>query len=70
MCERFACMRSPGGFLLHRTLEDWHMWVTQQVQAFQRASSAVEGRNGATGATPSQPARVTEAAVQGVDHPA
>jgi hypothetical protein len=28
-------------------LEEWHTWATQQVQAFQRASSAVEGRNGA-----------------------
>jgi hypothetical protein len=26
-------------------LEEWHTWATQQVQAFQRASSAVEGRN-------------------------
>jgi Family of unknown function (DUF6399) len=30
-----------------QALEDWHTWATQQVQAFQRASSAVEGRNGA-----------------------
>ena len=30
-----------------QVLEDWHAWATQQVQAFQRASSAVEGRNGA-----------------------
>ena len=27
-------------------LEDWHAWAMRQVQAFQRASSAVEGRNG------------------------
>lgn len=27
-------------------LEEWHTWATQQVHAFQRASSAVEGRNG------------------------
>jgi hypothetical protein len=26
-------------------LEEWHTWATQQVHAFQRASSAVEGRN-------------------------
>ena len=26
--------------------EGWHAWATQQVRAFQRASSAVEGRNG------------------------
>jgi Family of unknown function (DUF6399)/IclR helix-turn-helix domain len=26
--------------------EGWHAWATQQVHAFQRASSAVEGRNG------------------------
>lgn len=30
-----------------QALEAWHTWATQQVQAFQRASSAVEGRNGA-----------------------
>ena len=30
-----------------QALEDWHAWATQQVRAFQRASSAVEGRNGA-----------------------
>jgi uncharacterized protein DUF6399 len=30
-----------------QALEDWHNWATQQVHAFQRASSAVEGRNGA-----------------------
>ena len=29
-----------------QALEDWHTWATQQVYAFQRASSAVEGRNG------------------------
>jgi hypothetical protein len=27
-------------------LEEWHVWATQRVKAFQRASSAVEGRNG------------------------
>jgi hypothetical protein len=27
-------------------LEEWHGWATQRVQALQRASSAVEGRNG------------------------
>jgi hypothetical protein len=27
-------------------LEAWHTWATQQVHAFQRTSSAVEGRNG------------------------
>jgi Family of unknown function (DUF6399) len=30
-----------------QALEDWQTWATQQVYAFQRASSAVEGRNGA-----------------------
>jgi Family of unknown function (DUF6399)/IclR helix-turn-helix domain len=30
-----------------QALEDWHTWATQQVQVFQRTSSAVEGRNGA-----------------------
>ena len=29
-----------------QALEHWHAWATQQVHAFQRASSAVEGRNG------------------------
>ena len=30
-----------------QALGEWHAWATRQVQAFQRASSAVEGRNGA-----------------------
>jgi hypothetical protein len=30
-----------------QALEDWYTWATQQVHAFQRASSAVEGRHGA-----------------------
>ena len=30
-----------------QALADWQTWATQQVSAFQRASSAVEGRNGA-----------------------
>jgi Family of unknown function (DUF6399) len=29
-----------------QALEDWQAWATPQVSAFQRASSAVEGRNG------------------------
>ena len=29
-----------------QALEEWGAWATRQVQAFQRASSAVEGRNG------------------------
>ena len=29
-----------------QALEEWHRWATQQVHAFQRASSAVEGRHG------------------------
>src|SRR5205085_11304696 len=29
-----------------QALGEWHAWATRQVQAFQRASSAVEGRNG------------------------
>ena len=29
-----------------QALEDWQAWATHQVRAFQRASSAVEGRNG------------------------
>jgi hypothetical protein len=28
-------------------LKEWHAWATHRVSAFQRASSAVEGRNGA-----------------------
>jgi hypothetical protein len=27
-------------------LQEWHVWATQRVKAFQRTSSAVEGRNG------------------------
>jgi uncharacterized protein DUF6399 len=27
-------------------LKEWHLWAAQRVQAFQRTSSAVEGRNG------------------------
>jgi hypothetical protein len=30
-----------------QALEAWHAWATEQVQAFHRASSAVEGRNSA-----------------------
>ena len=29
-----------------QALKDWQAWATHQVDAFQRASSAVEGRNG------------------------
>jgi hypothetical protein len=29
-----------------QVLEEWHGWATQRVKVFQRASSAVEGRNG------------------------
>jgi len=29
-----------------QALQEWHEWATQRVRAFQRASSAVEGRNG------------------------
>jgi hypothetical protein len=35
------------GQLPQQALKDWHIWARQQVHAFQRASSAVEGRNGA-----------------------
>jgi hypothetical protein len=35
------------GQLPQQALQDWHTWARQQVHAFQRASSAVEGRNGA-----------------------
>ena len=34
-------LRLPG-----QALEEWHTWAAQQGQAFQRASSAVAGRNG------------------------
>jgi Family of unknown function (DUF6399) len=33
--------------LAPRVLADWHAWATDRVNAFQRASSAVKGRNGA-----------------------
>jgi len=33
--------------LVPHVLADWKAWATEQVKAFQRASSAVEGRNGA-----------------------
>ena len=33
--------------LTPQLLADWKTWATEQVKAFQRASSAVEGRNGA-----------------------
>jgi hypothetical protein len=33
--------------LPQQALTDWYTWARQQVHAFQRASSAVEGRNGA-----------------------
>ena len=32
--------------LAPQVLAEWHAWATQRVKAFQRASSAVEGRNG------------------------
>jgi hypothetical protein len=32
--------------LAPQILADWHAWATTRVNAFQRASSAVEGRNG------------------------
>jgi len=32
--------------LAPEVLEGWHVWAAEQAQAFQRASSAVEGRNG------------------------
>jgi Family of unknown function (DUF6399)/IclR helix-turn-helix domain len=35
------------GQLPQQALTAWHTWALQQVHAFQRASSAVEGRNGA-----------------------
>jgi hypothetical protein len=48
-----ACEAVRATFHTHRltarlpapALEEWHTWATQQVHAFQRASSAVEGRN-------------------------
>lgn len=33
-------------YLTPKLLEDWKQWAMEQVRAFQRASSAVEGRNG------------------------
>lgn len=35
-----------------QALGEWHAWATRQGQAFQRASSAVEGRNGALAQLP------------------
>ncbi len=32
--------------LAPHVLAEWHAWATDRVKAFQRASSAVEGRNG------------------------
>jgi hypothetical protein len=32
--------------LPHQALEEWQVWASQRVRAFQRTSSAVEGRNG------------------------
>jgi hypothetical protein len=32
--------------LAPHVLADWHAWATERIKAFQRASSAVEGRNG------------------------
>ena len=51
---RQACEAVRAAFRTHaltlrlptQALEEWHTWATQQVHAFQRASSAVEGRNG------------------------
>jgi Family of unknown function (DUF6399) len=42
-CDAHVCTRS----LPPQALADWQTWATQHVSAFQRASSAVEGRNGA-----------------------
>jgi Family of unknown function (DUF6399)/IclR helix-turn-helix domain len=51
---RRACEAARATFHTHAltvrlpapAMEEWHTWATQQVHAFQRASSAVEGRNG------------------------
>lgn len=42
VCEAHVLTRC----LPAQALQDWQAWATQQVSAFQRASSAVEGRNG------------------------
>jgi hypothetical protein len=52
MQEAFEALRLE--FAQHRltqqlapeVLKEWQKWATQQVKAFQRTSSAVEGRNG------------------------
>jgi hypothetical protein len=52
--RRQACEAVRAAFHTHaltlrlprQALEEWPTWATQQVHAFQRASSAVEGRNG------------------------
>jgi len=52
-----------------QALEDWHTWATQQVRVFQRASSAVEGRNGALAQLHHHQRKCIKAAGQGVDSP-
>ena len=53
--------------LAPHVLAEWHAWATDRVKAFQRASSAVEGRNGYSVANASQSAGLAQAALQGVD---
>ena len=48
-CEAVRAVLHTHEFTLRlpaQAWEAWHTWATQQVHAFQRASSAVEGRNG------------------------
>ena len=48
-CEAVQAVLHTHEFTLRlpaQAWEAWHTWATQQVHAFQRASSAVEGRNG------------------------
>jgi hypothetical protein len=48
-------------------LAGWKTWASEPAKAFQRASSAVEGRNGYLSQIASQPPRLAQAALQGVD---
>ena len=53
--------------LAPNVLEDWKAWAAEHAKAFQRASSAVEGRNGYSVSDASQSAGLAQAPLQGVD---
>ena len=60
-CQRRVCQHALTQCLPPQVLAEWQAWATHRVHAFQRASSAVEGRNGCSGATASQSARLAQA---------